>query len=98
MAPKTLMLGKRNQITLPREFITKGATLFHAEKQESGRIILDPQIKIPASQAYFWTKRWQEGENQVDKEIAEGRLLPAMNANQLIKLMEKRRKARKHSG
>jgi len=95
MTTKTIMLGKRNQITLPSEFVPQGTSLFHAEKQKDGSILLEPQVTIPARQAYFWTKRWQEGENQVDREISEGRLGPPMSADELIKFFEKRRKTRK---
>ncbi|MEW6609653.1 MAG: hypothetical protein AB1414_19780 [bacterium] len=30
--------------------------------------------EIDSSQAYFWTKEWQEGERKADKDIKEGRL------------------------
>ncbi len=30
---------------------------------------LTPQVPIDRSQGYFWTKRWQEGEYQAEKDI-----------------------------
>ena len=30
--------------------------------------------KIPKSQAYFWTKEWQEGERRADEDIKAGRV------------------------
>ena len=29
-------------------------------------------VEIDPEQAYFWTEAWQEGERQVDKDLAEG--------------------------
>jgi hypothetical protein len=32
------------------------------------------QILLVNSQTYFWTKRWQEGEKEADKDIKAGRV------------------------
>ena len=91
MTSKTLMLGKRNQLTLPRDFIPRGTTLFHAEKKANGSILLEPQTTIPASQAYFWTKRWQEGERQADADIEAGRLKRYNSIDEMFKEWDQRR-------
>ncbi|MEK7084750.1 MAG: AbrB/MazE/SpoVT family DNA-binding domain-containing protein [Patescibacteria group bacterium] len=39
-----------------------------------GGIFLSPMLRVPRSQAYFWTKEWQEEERKVNKEIAGGRV------------------------
>lgn len=41
-------------------------------EREDGILELRPMIAVPADQAWFWTKEWQEGERQVDAEIAAG--------------------------
>ena len=90
------MLGKRNQITLPREFVPKGTSLFQAEKRENGSIVLEPQTTIPASQAYFWTKRWQEGERKASEDIQSGRLKKYTSLDEMFKEWDKKRAKRKN--
>jgi hypothetical protein len=34
----------------------------------------NPHGTIDRSQAYFWTKRWQEGERQAEEDIQAGRV------------------------
>lgn len=95
MTSKTLMLGKRNQLTLPRDFVPRGTTLFQAEKRANGNIVLAPQTTIPASQAYFWTKRWQEGERKASDDIKAGRIHPIENVDEFFKQIDQKRKKRK---
>lgn len=92
MNTKEVVLGKRNQITLPREFTPKGVSLFHCEKREDGSIVLTPQVTVPASQAYFWTKRWQEGEASASVDIRAGRLKQHGSADELIKRLDRKRR------
>lgn len=92
MSVKELPLGRRNQITIPKEFVPRGATIFHCEKKPDGTIILIPHVSIPASQTYFWTKRWQEGEKKASEDIAEGRLRRHLSADALISRLVSRRK------
>lgn len=93
--PKTIMLGKRNQVTLPAEFIDSGVTQFECERR-NGSIVLTPCLTIPASQAYFWTKRWQEGERQASEDLKHGRYKDFDNVEDLIlELREARKKYRK---
>ncbi len=42
------------------------------------------------SQAYFWTKEWQEGEKQADEDIKAGRVKTFATAEELIKYLEKK--------
>lgn len=42
-------------------------------EREDGVVELRPMLPIPADQAWFWTKEWQEGERRVDEHIAAGR-------------------------
>lgn len=89
---KAVYLGKRNQITLPREFIPSHTTFFECQKKPSGEIVLLPQVAIPASQAYFWTPRWQKGEREASKQIQAGRLIKTRSVKNLIALMDRKRK------
>ena len=68
MDPKYLPLGRRNQITLPKEMIAEGATLYRCEKNHEGTILLTPHIAVPISQANAWTRRAQPTEKKAVKE------------------------------
>ena len=41
-------------------------------EREDGTIELHPVITVPASQAWFWTKRWQRMEAEADADVVEG--------------------------
>ena len=69
-------LGSRGQITVPKE-VRQGLTdetLLVAVRRDDGVIELRPQTTIDASQAWFWTERWQRMERQADEDIAAGRV------------------------
>ena len=38
------------------------------------RLVLSPKHLIDKSQAYFWTKSWQEGEREAEEDIRAGRV------------------------
>ena len=92
MKAKDLLLGRRNQITLPREFIPDGVTFFRGERNEDGSIVLMPQISVPAHQAYFWTPRWQEGEKKASEDIQTGRLHRYPSSGKLVARLNRKRK------
>lgn len=70
-----MTLRAKGQLTLPEE-IRKAAhleegDLLEAELTDDG-ILLRPQKVIDASQAWFWTPEWQEGEREADAQLAAG--------------------------
>lgn len=69
-----IRLSPRGTLTIPKQ-LREGfsdETLLEAVRREDGVIELRPQMTIDASQAWFWTERWQQGEREVDEEIAAG--------------------------
>lgn len=66
----------RGQISLPAAIRKK----FHLDEpgaqveliERNGEIVLRPMLPIPADQAWFWTKEWQEGERIADEEATAG--------------------------
>ena len=56
--------------------------------ESDGSIRLTPQVAIDRSQAYFWTKRWQEGERQAEEDIRAGRMKEFNNVDDLIADLE----------
>ena len=88
---KQVILGKRNQITLPKEFIPDNISMFECERMEDGSILLTPHITIPITQAYFWTPQWQKGEIEASKNIEEGELKRFNSGKALFEEISKQR-------
>jgi antitoxin MazE len=86
-----IKLRERSQITLPSEIVKKlniktGDTL--EVKLEGDKIVVTPVLIIDRSQAWFWSKQWQDKEREVEEDIREGRLTSAGNINDLLKKLE----------
>ena len=80
---------RRNfQITLPAA-IRKGLGLKIGDIVETtvkeGRIILTPKKTIDRQQAWFWTKEWQQAEQEADADIRAGRVKKFKTVEDLIK-------------
>ncbi len=65
-------IRNKGQITLPAE-VRKAANLedgdvVEVEVTEHGDVVLHPRKLIPASQTWFWTNSWQEGEREASRE------------------------------
>ncbi len=58
------------------------------EKTDDG-VLLKPAKLIDASQAYFWTKEWQEGEKQASRDIKKGKTKKFGNVKDLVRDLEK---------
>ena len=80
------------QITLPgslrKKFDINEGDYMEVEDKKEG-ILIKPVRVIPSDQEYFYTKEWQKGESEADKDISEGRLSgPYETVNDLIKELE----------
>lgn len=67
----------RGTITLPAELrrrhnLDDPAAHVRVVEREDGVIELHPTVEVPASQAWFWTERWQRMEREADSDIAAG--------------------------
>lgn len=81
-----IRLGQRGTITIPKELrggLDEGM-LFEAVRREDGVIELHPQRVIDASQAWFWTERWQQMEREADEDIAAGRVTTFDDVDSLL--------------
>lgn len=69
-------LRAKGQLTLPEEIRAaarlEAGDLLDAEITEEG-ILLRPRKVIDATQAWFWTPDWQQGEREADADLAAGR-------------------------
>jgi len=73
----TRKVTRHGQITLPasvreRLGIEEG-DLVEIEVEDE-RAVLMPKKLVDKSQAYFWTRKWQEGEREADEDIKAGRV------------------------
>ncbi len=80
---KTLVeVSDRGTITLPKAF--RGARLYEIRSREGGGFELIPQHTVDASQAWFWSERWQAIEREADAAIAAGRVRQFDSADDLL--------------
>jgi len=87
-----ITIRKRGQVTLPKSFIEKfgleeGDSL-ELEVTDDGEVKVVPMIQVPASQKWFWTEEWQEGEREADEDIKAGRVKKFDNVHDLIAELE----------
>ena len=52
------------------------------------RAVLIPKRLVDKSQAYFWTRKWQEGEREADEDIEAGRVRIFDSVGELIEDLE----------
>ncbi len=78
----------RSQITIPAE-ITKRLNLKQGDtlqvEVEGDQIVLRPVVTVPKNQAYFWAKRWQQEEKQVQSDIENDKINSTDSKEQLFK-------------
>ena len=75
--PSFATLRAKNQITLPGD-IARAAHLSEGDPIEiryfEGVITLVPKKMVDASQAWFWSPEWQQGEREASADIAAGKV------------------------
>lgn len=87
-----LQIRRNFQVTLPSS-IRKGLGVGVGDVLEAqvkdGKIILSPKKVIDADQAYFWSKDWQEGEKEAERDIKAGRVKKFKNIGELLDHLDK---------
>ena len=87
-----VQLRKKSQITLPQsvrqELGIEEGDVFDI-KVRDGEIVLRAKKVIDKEQAWFWSKRWQEGEKEAEEEILEGRVHTFKDAEEGINFLHK---------
>lgn len=89
----TLQKVRRNfQVTLPatiREKIgIKEGDYIEFETREEG-ILIKPKEIIDKSQSWFWSKEWQKGEKEADRDIKLGRTKTFDSVDDLLAELKK---------
>jgi AbrB family looped-hinge helix DNA binding protein len=84
---------RHGQVTLPAS-VRKKLGIKEGDLVEvvvdDDRAILLPKKLIDASQAYFWTEEWQEGERQADEDIRTGRVKKFDSVEELLAELDKK--------
>ena len=89
---KTLTVSPKRQIAIPKDVceilhIKEGDQLI-LEVQE-GKLVLEPSINIPRSQAWFWTEKVQEKIRKAEKNFKAGKYRK-YSADEFINELDKR--------
>lgn len=81
-------LQKNYNVTIPKRF----REIFHLRLGDfikfvvrKDGILMQPKKLIDSTQAYFWTKEWQEDELSAELDIKTGRVSKTKNIKELIK-------------
>jgi antitoxin MazE len=87
-----IQIKTKAQVTIPVKFrkalgLEKGDYL-EAELKD-GKITLTPVKTIDKSEAWFFTKEWQEGERRVDEDLKNGRYVDYDNPKDFIDSLKK---------
>ena len=89
--PTYSKVTRHGQITLPasvrKELGVEEGDLVEIEVVDE-KAVLIPKRLVDKSQAYFWTKKWQEGEREADEDIKAGRVKVFDSVEQLVKDLE----------
>ncbi len=89
--PTYSKVTRHGQITLPapvrRKLGIEEGDLVEIEVIDE-KVVLVPKRLVDKSQAYFWTKKWQDGEKEADADIKAGRVKAFDSAEELMKDLE----------
>jgi AbrB family looped-hinge helix DNA binding protein len=78
---------RNGQITLPASIrkklgIEEGDVVEMSIEDE--KVVLAPKKLVDKSQAYFWTKKWQDTEKQAEEDIESGRVKSFGSVDELV--------------
>lgn len=90
----TLCKIRRNfQITIPAPIRKKShlhvGDIVDLQVTDKG-IIIKPQETIDRSQAWFWSKEWQEEERKVQKDFCKGKVKVSKNVDEFLRELDKK--------
>jgi AbrB family looped-hinge helix DNA binding protein len=89
----TTKVTRHGQITLPasvrKQLGIEEGDLVEIDVEDE-KAVLMPKKLVDKSQAYFWTRKWQEGERAADEDIKAGRVKTFDSVDELIKDLEQK--------
>jgi len=88
MPESIVKVQKNKNITLPiwliQRFRMAAGDYVRLEATRDG-VLMKPAKLIDPSQAYFWTKEWQEGEREAEEDIRKGRVRRSKGVRELMR-------------
>ncbi len=90
-----IQVRRKSQVTLPQSVrrtldIEEGD--FLSVKVQDGAIVLRVKKLVDKEQAWFWTRRWQEGEREAEEDIRAGRVHRFDSAKEAVTFLHRRAK------
>lgn len=87
-----LQIRSNGQITLPtairRQAKLREGDLLEVSIEDDGSLRLIPKLAIDRTQAYFWTQRWQQGEQAAEDDLQAGRYQDYASMQELIDALQ----------
>ena len=97
-----VQVRKKAQVTLPlavRKKLGIEEGDFLDFQVRDGEVVFTVKKLVDKDQAWFWTKRWQEGEKKAEEDIRAGRITHFENAKEAITHLDRLvKESRKTSG
>ena len=87
MAEIVVKVQKNKNITLPTWLIQRFHLVvgdFVRLQETKDGVLIKPAKLVDPSQAYFWTKEWQAGEREAEKDIRKGRIKKFKSVKELM--------------
>ncbi|MBI4186316.1 MAG: AbrB/MazE/SpoVT family DNA-binding domain-containing protein [Chloroflexi bacterium] len=94
-----IQVRKKAQVTLPqavRQALNIEEGDFLDVRVNDSEIVMRVKKLVDKEQAWFWARRWQEGEREAEEDIRAGRIHSFDNARKAVAFLHKR--AKKGSG
>jgi len=92
MVDAVVKVQKNKNITLPvwvlRRFHVMIGDFIRLEETKNG-ILMKPAKLVDPSQAFFWTKEWQAGEREAERDIQKGRVKKFKSVKELMDDLKK---------
>jgi AbrB family looped-hinge helix DNA binding protein len=95
-----IQVRKKAQLTLPlsvRKKLGVEEGDFMDVQVREGEIVLKLKKLVDKEQAWFWTKRWQQGEKEAENDIRDGRVYEFPDADSAIASLHQTVKERRAS-
>ncbi|MFA7352867.1 MAG: AbrB/MazE/SpoVT family DNA-binding domain-containing protein [Dehalococcoidales bacterium] len=93
-----VQIRKKAQLTLPasvRQKLGIEEGDFVDVQIKDGDIVLKVMKLVSKEQAWFWTKRWQNGEREAEEDILNGRVNKFENSDDAIAFLHKKSNKKK---
>jgi len=93
MRMPTTKVTRHGQITLPasvrKQLGIEEGDLVEIDVEDE-KAVLMPKKLVDKNQAYFWTKKWQEGEREADEDMKAGRVKTFESVDELIRDLDRK--------